>query len=93
MAGEVETFLHRIKQILKVAKDMDTYTAIKVISFSIKRLDFDVLVQMPDTEGLSLPCFNELCLSPTEDGLRALVDSLKNDIKQLYRMAGVPGCQ
>lgn len=93
IAGEVQTFLHKVEQILKVAKAMDTYTAIKVISFSIKRLEPDVLVSMPDTEGLSLPCFNELCINPTEDGLRDLVTSLKRDVDELYKMAGVPGTE
>lgn len=93
IANDVQRFLHKTEKILKVAKDRNTFDSVSIIKFSINRLDFDVLVQMPDTGGLSLPCFNELCNNPTEDGLAGLVDSLKHDVDELYRMADVPGME
>ena len=90
-AGEVQTFLHRTEKILKVARDSDTYLALNIINHSMTQLDPAPIEAIPYRNSLSLPCFGELCLNPSEDGLRALIDSLKTDINEIYKMADVPG--
>ena len=91
VANDVQKMQRKIKRLLKVARAVDANEALGIMNFAINRIDFDILVSMPDTGGLSLPCFNELCGNPTEDGLAALIVSLQNDVEQLYKMARVPG--
>ena len=93
IANDVQRFLHRAEKALKHAKALNTFDAINVINYSLSRMELDTLVLMPDTGGLSLPCFNELCKNPTEDGLQGLIDSLKQDVIKLYEMADVPGME
>lgn len=93
IANDVQRFLRKTEKILKVAKALDVADSVRVIDHAINRLDPNALVSMPDTGSLSLPCFNELCANPTEDGLRGLVDSLRRDVDELYKMANVPGSQ
>ena len=93
IANDVQRFLRQTEKILKVAKAVQVSDSVRIIDHAIHRLEPDALVSMPDTGGLSLPCFNELCVNPTEDGLRDLVTSLKRDVDELYKMADVPGAE